>query len=36
MLHIPDTVDSTVIDDLTEHLSNLGFIDEIEQEFNRI
>ena len=30
-LHIPDTVDSAVIDDLTEHLSNLGFIGEAEQ-----
>ena len=31
-LHIPDTVDSAAIDDLMEHLSNLGFIGESDQE----
>ena len=35
-LHIPDTVDSTVIDKLVEHLSNVGFIGETEQECDKL
>ena len=35
-LHIPDTVDSTVVDKLMEHLSSLGFLSETEQECDKL